>query len=233
MNRSILVFLLTIFVSVNVLSAADPMVSLFKFQSQMVSNGNVEAMMKLGEMYEQGVGTKQDLNKALEMYRQAQAKGKKGAATAIKRIEKKKKYIATAANRAAKQRAAREKTARDKAAREKAARKKAVREKAVRDKAARDRAVREKAARDKAMRDRAVRKKAAHDKAVREKLARDKAARDRAARELAAQEQAAERAAQEEAARKKTAKEKAEEGFTADPCNTPAARFMASCRKKK
>ncbi len=186
MNRFIYFLLLTACININAVAADDPMVSLFKFQSQMAKSGNADAMMKLGEMYEQGVGTKQNLDKALEMYRQAQAKGTKGAVAAIKRVEKTIKYGSASATKAAAQQAARENAMRDKAAREKLAREKAVR-----------------------------------DKAAREKAAKEKAAREQAA---------AEKAAQEEAARKKAEEKKT---FTTDPCDTPAARFMSSCRKKK
>lgn len=245
MNRFTLVFLLTVFIAGNAPAVDDPMISVFRFQSQMANSGSVEAMMKLGAMYEEGVGTKQDLDKALKIYRQAQAKGAKEAAASIKRVMKEKKYALDANNRALKQKAARRKAAQEKALKEKSARKreKAARQKVARDKAIREKAVREKAARNKAMKEKAARtkaarEKAARDKAIREKLAKEKAALAKAAGEQAAQEQAArekaavEKAAQEEAARKKAAAKKTKEGFTTDPCDTPAARFMSNCRKR-
>ncbi len=240
MNRFTLVFLLIALVSGDAFAVDDTMVSLFRFQSQMANSGNVEAMMKLGAMYEEGVGTKQDLDKALKIYRQAQARGAKEAAASIKRVAKEKKYGLVSVNRALEQRAARQKAAQEKAIREKSAREreKAAREKVAHDKAMKKKVARIKAAREKAARDNAIREKAARDNAIREKVAREKAAHDNAVREQAAQEQAAreeaasERAAQEEAARKKAAAKKAEEGFTTDPCDTPAARFMSNCRKR-
>jgi len=213
-------------------AANDPMVSLFKFQSQMAAQGNVDAMMKLGEMYEQGVGTKRDLNKSLEMYKQAQAKGHKQASTAIRRIDKVKKQGARnltleRQKKAAREKAARQQAAREKAARQQAAKDKAVRQKAAREKAARQQAAREKAARQKAAKDKAARQQAAREKAAREKAAKDKAIRAQAVREEAAREQA------EQAAKLKSdaKKQKDKEGFTSNPCNSPAGRFMATCRK--
>ena len=238
MNRFTFIFLLIACLAGNAFAADDPMISLFIFQSQMANAGNVEAMVKLGEMYEEGVGTKQDLNKALKMYQQAQAKGAKGATASIKRVIKKKRYGSAASKRAAQQKAAREKAAREKALREKAAREKATREKAARDKAAHDKAVRERLARNKAIKEKAMREKAAREQAAREKAAREKAAREReqAARDEAAREQAAhEQMAKEKAAAEKAAQEQAarkNKTFTTDPCDTPAARFMSSCRKK-
>lgn len=97
-------------------AADDPMASLFKFQSQMVQQGNVEAMMKLGNMYEEGQGTQQDWNKALEMYRQAENKGNPNAKAAIQRIKQKKTQQLNQA-KAAKEKASQEKLAREKQAR--------------------------------------------------------------------------------------------------------------------
>ncbi len=240
MNRFTLVFLLIALVAGDAFAVDDTMVSLFRFQSQMANSGNVEAMMKLGAMYEEGVGTKQDLDKALKIYRQAQARGAKEAAASIKRVTKEKKYGSVAGNRAVEQRAARQRAAQEKAIkeksareREKAAREKVARDKAMKKKAARMKVARKKAARDNAMREKAAREKAARDNAMREKVAREKAAHDKAVREQAAKEEAdSKKTAQEEAERRKAAAEKAKEGFTTDPCDTPAARFMSNCRKR-
>lgn len=285
MNRFIYILLLTGFININLVAATDPMVSLFKFQSQMAAAGNAEAMMKLGEMYEEGVGTKQDLNKALEMYKQAQSKGQKEAAKAIRRVEgiKKKglrnlelerqKKIAreqaakdkAVRNKAAREKAARDKLARDKAARDKAARDKLARDKAARDKAARDKRVRDKAAKDKRAREQAVKAKKGKSttplsKAEKEKLAREKEAKAKAAREKALRDYEARR--QKAAGGAKVVKDKpvelkpvpmpvvkkeaenvdpfededgddaGDDGFSSNPCDSPAARFMPSCKKK-
>ncbi len=235
MNRFVFIFLILALSSMKVFAADDPMVSLFKFQSQMAKTGNVEAMMKLGEMYEDGVGTKQNLDQALKTYRQAWEKGAKGAAVSIKRVEQEKKYGSAAGKRAAEQKLAKEKVAREKVLREKAVREKAVREKLKRDKAAHEKALIAKAARNRAIKERAAREKAAREKVRRDKMARVKAARIQAAQEQAAQEQAAkekaatEKAVKEQAARKRAAKKKT---FATDPCHTPAARFISTCRKR-
>jgi len=245
MNRFSFIFLVLGFISLNVFAADDPMVSLFRFQSQMANTGNVEAMMKLAEMYEEGVGTKQNLDLALKTYRQAWEKGAKGAAASIKRVEQEKKNGSVASNRARQQKLIKAKVVREKAMREKAARQKAAREKAARDKAKRDKAAREKVliaklARDKAIKEKATREKAAREKAMRDKAARAKVAREKAARDKARQEQVAraqaaekkavaEKAAREQVVRQKKIKKKT---FTADPCNTPAARFISNCRKR-
>ncbi|NNF96787.1 MAG: SEL1-like repeat protein, partial [Halobacteria archaeon] len=74
--KTLLVSLFVVVLAMDVSMAADdPMQSLFMFQQQMAEGGNAAAMMKLGEMYEKGEGTKRDLNKAREMYEQAKAKG--------------------------------------------------------------------------------------------------------------------------------------------------------------
>ena len=72
-------------------SADDPMISLFNFQSKMVKLGSVAAMMKLGKMYEQGQGTNQDWDKALDMYQQAESESYPGAKDSIQRVKQKKK----------------------------------------------------------------------------------------------------------------------------------------------
>lgn len=165
-------------------AASDPMVSLFKFQSQMVEQGNVEAIMKLGEMYEQGQGTRRDLNKAIEMYERAQAQGHPDAVKAIHRIEKIKKQGVRNLEVERKKKLARERAMRKKAMREKVAMDKAMREKAAREEIVREKAAMEKAARDKIAKEKAEREKAAREKVKREKLAKEKAAKVRKQQEL-------------------------------------------------
>ena len=64
----------------------DPLVSLFHFQMRMAEGGNVRAMMKVGEMYENGEGTPRDYRRALEMYRKARTAGAAEAEAAIRRV---------------------------------------------------------------------------------------------------------------------------------------------------
>ena len=232
----------------------DPMASLFRFQSQMAEQGNVEAIMKLGGMYEEGQGTRLDLDKALEMYRDADSKGFKGAKKAINRVEKKKKISLMAIKKnAERKKAAREKAVRDKAAKEQAARDKVEKEKLLKEKAAKEQAAREKAAKDlaaktkaaneKAMREQAEKKrdekiraakiKSAREKAAKERAAirktmKDKAERDRLVRDKAAQKDAL---SKEEKITPKNGEKNSKEGFSSNPCNSPAARLMSSCKK--
>ncbi len=137
MKKLIITLILPVLMATTAYAASDPMVSLFKFQNQMVLQGNVEAIMKLGEMYEQGQGTKKDLNKALEMYKKARAQGHNDAAKAIRRIEEAKKNLEIKR----KEKVAREKAAREKAEKEKIMHESAVREETARDKAAKERAM--------------------------------------------------------------------------------------------
>jgi TPR repeat protein len=53
----------------------DSYVKLFQMQMQLARGGNAGAQYSLGEMYEQGLGTKEDLKKAFEWYEKAAAKG--------------------------------------------------------------------------------------------------------------------------------------------------------------
>jgi len=53
----------------------DSYVKLFQVQSQLASGGSAGAQYSLGEMYEQGLGTPEDLQKAYEWYEKAAEKG--------------------------------------------------------------------------------------------------------------------------------------------------------------
>ena len=184
----------------------DPLVSLFNFQLRMAEGGNVKAMMKVGEMYENGEGTPRDYGKALEMYRRARAKGEPTAEAAIRRVEAKRRRAAgrtspssgaagpaTSKTRTATpQKRSSQKKPRTESSR-KAAQEKARREAAAR-KAAQEKARREAAAREKARREAAARK-AAQERARREAEARRAAQRkEQARREAAARKAEAERA---------------------------------------
>jgi len=279
MERLISILVLSLLISVMSYADNDPMVSLFKFQSQMAAQGNVEAIMKLGEMYEQGQGTRRDLNRAIEMYRKAQAQGHADAGKAIRRIEKVKKQAVRNLEIERKKKLARDKALREKVAREKAVREKAARDKAMLEKAAREKIVREKAAREKAAREKTAREKADREKEAIKKVAREKAEKEKAVKARRQQKQADEipgmgwdeedeeeitaikpaaknvkpvaRKAKPESknlnpvARKakpsakklkppeNVKEESDDEGFSSNPCDTPAGRFMATCRKRR
>lgn len=179
MKRLITTLILSLAIATTGYAASDVMVSLFKFQRQMVAQGNVEAIMKLGKMYEQGRGTKKDFNKALEMYKKALAQGHVDAAKAILRVEKAKKQGVRNLEIEKKKKIAHEKLVREKAAREKAARAKVARDEAARQEAAKEKIIREEAAKEKAAREEATKEKimreeAAMEKALPEKVARKK-----------------------------------------------------------
>lgn len=53
----------------------DSYVKLFKMQVQLANSGNAGAQYSLGEMYEQGLGTEEDLQQAYIWYEKAAAKG--------------------------------------------------------------------------------------------------------------------------------------------------------------
>ncbi len=200
MNRLITILILSLAIATTGY-AGDVMVSLFKFQKQMVAQGNVEAIMKLGKMYEQGRGTKKDSNKALEMYKKALAQGHADAAKAIRRIEKakaqdarnleikRKKKLAhkkSVRAQAAKEKAVRAQVARDEAARQEAAREKIMREEAAMEKAAREevekeKIMREKVSREKIMLKKTPMKKTVHDEVIGGKVMPEKAAMEKTA----------------------------------------------------
>ncbi|HEB86517.1 MAG TPA: hypothetical protein ENI68_05830, partial [Gammaproteobacteria bacterium] len=196
-------------------AASDLMVSLFKFQSKMVAQGNVEAIMKLGEMYEQGRGTKKDFNKALEMYKKALAQGHADAAKAIRRVETAKKQGVRNLEIERKKKLSHEKSLREKAARAQVAR-----DEAARQEAAREKIMREEAAMEKIMHEEAAMEKAAHEEVEKEKIMRRKMAGKKIMPEKTAMKKAVheevtggkvmpEKAAMEKTARGEVGKEKA------------------------
>lgn len=212
----------------------DPMVSVFNFQRAMAKDGNTAAMMKLGEMYEQGLGTKQDLNKALEMFKKARAQGYPGANSAVLRVTRERQAHSAAAKRQ-QQQAAKMKKYQQELQRAEAQRK-ALEER----QAALERQARQKARRA------ALARQRAQEQARREALARQQAqqaARARAAAEARRQAQEQARLQQEQArlqqeqaqariqratTEKKPASKK-HESFKSNPCQGPAARVMSTC----
>lgn len=67
--------------------AGDAWVGVYNFQSKMAKQGSASAQFKLGEMHEQGLGTGQDLNKAMEWYRRAAEQDYQPAIQRLKAIE--------------------------------------------------------------------------------------------------------------------------------------------------
>jgi hypothetical protein len=237
MMKTLFATLFVIVLAMNVsLAADDPMKSLFLFQQQMAEGGNSAAMMKLGEMYEKGEGTKRDLNKAREMYQQAKAKGHPKADAALNRLNKQQKGVTKPSQ---KQKASQGKARKDAEAKQKAAeRERALKAEREHQKLAQQKAAQQKAARKKAAREKAAKEKAKHDalaKQQREEAAR-RTAQQKAAQQKAVQQKLAQQKAAQEAAARKQEKEEAKKqagkkGFKSDPCQGAAARVMSTCKK--
>lgn len=239
MKKQILILLLSLATTSVAHAGQGPLESLYNFQLQMANNGSTLAMMELGKMYEQGTGTKQNLDKALEMYRRAKAGGQANADTAIARVIRLKKTLAEAARlkqqqliqqkqrtQQQKQRAEQQKQAE---AKHQAQLQREAKARAARD--AKERAHQQALARQRARLAR-LRDAQAKANAERAALAREKAA-------AAAQELARQRAAQRQKAvatgkqqtpvEKKLNTKKKKDTFKSNPCNTAAASLMSLC----
>lgn len=96
--RSSFLFIVLLLLSASHVSIAseDMWESVFVFQEKMAGYGNPEAQYKLGEMYEEGRGTEQNFDKALEWYQKAAAQGNVAASNSIERIKLRKQSISTA-----------------------------------------------------------------------------------------------------------------------------------------
>lgn len=138
--------------------------SLFNFQTRMAAQGNTAAMIKLGEMYEEGLGTEKSEEHAQAWYQKARDQGNPDGQAHLDALEQKR------------ERAAKEKVAREQAAREQAAREQAAREQAAREQAAREQAEREQAERAQA----AEREAAAKREAARKEMTPEERERARA-----------------------------------------------------
>ena len=64
--------------------------SLFKVQLELAKEGSAQGQFYVGEMYEQGLGTPKDINKAKEWFRKSAAQGFTAASTKLKQIERNK-----------------------------------------------------------------------------------------------------------------------------------------------
>ncbi|MBI3570717.1 MAG: SEL1-like repeat protein [Gammaproteobacteria bacterium] len=94
----------------------DPYVKLFKVQQGMAEKGDPLAEFYLGEMYQEGLGTKADLEQALVWYKRSAAKGNALAKKRVADIEREQAGADKAKQRAAE----RAREAADAKAREKA-----------------------------------------------------------------------------------------------------------------
>lgn len=222
MKKYILLLSFAMIISGLAHGADDPMKSLFVFQQKMANRGNSSAMMKLGEMYEQGVGVKQDFDQAILMYRKAKSAGHAGADAAIARVNKTRRELSDKAKQE-KEHAAREK-------RRQQAKKRAE----AKRQAEMERQARIKARQEALARQRAERKR--QEAIAREKAARAQAAMEaqRLARQQAEQEKEQARLQQASVDKQQTKKDqdtkKSSERFRSDPCKGPAARLMSICK---
>lgn len=175
--------------------------------------GNGEAMYILGEMYEKGIGVKQDYKRAQKYYKSSASKGSVDAENRLYDIEQ--KVAQQNQQRQQKDKAQKEKAAK---AREEAARKqKADKERKAKQAAA----ARAEQNRKKQMKSDQERKRL---EAERRKLAEER-------RQLEVQRRAlqAQKAADQEAAMKAD-EEKKEEKFESELCSGKAARFRTQCQ---
>lgn len=101
--------------------------SLYNFQSKMAAQGSVEAMIKLGEMHEEGMGTEKSDEQARQWYQKARDKGHPEAQQHLDNLVRRQ------------ERAVREKAAREQADKERRAREQAERERLVHEQAERER----------------------------------------------------------------------------------------------
>lgn len=190
MLRHVLVVLFCL-VATGASAQEDHLSKLFEVHSKFAAMGSAEAQFKLGQMYEEGQGTKADIAKAREWYGKAAAQG----------YDKAKQRLEVLDARAAK---------------------------AGSDAAAQEAAVAQKRAEEEKARQAEVQKRAEEEKARQEAVAAQKRAEEEKARQAAAGAKPATPKAEAPAA---TASQP--ESFDTDPCNTPAARFMSTCRDKK
>lgn len=100
--------------------AEDMWRGVFTYQKKMADYGNPEAQVKLGEMYEEGRGTKQDYEVARQWYQKAADQGFAPARDKLIQLEARKLREAEERQRA--EQAERERIAREKAAAEARAR---------------------------------------------------------------------------------------------------------------
>jgi len=149
--------------------------SLFKVQLELAKGGSAQGQFYVGEMYEQGLGTPKDIDKAKEWFRKSAAQGFTAASTKLKQIERNKLRALEDKQRA----------------------------KQIEQAKARRAALKKKLETEKKKQAKVVKKK-------KPKPAPKKAPVKKAAT--------------------KKAEPKKDEGFTADPCKGPKAKFMSMCK---
>ena len=178
--------------------------------------GNGEAMYILGEMYEKGIGVKQDYKRAQKYYKSSASKGSVDAENRLFDIE---------------QKVAQQNQQKDKAQKEKAA--KAREDAAKKQKAEKERKAKQQAA-ARAEQNRKNQMKSDQERrrleAEKRKLAEDRRQLEAQKRALQAQKAADSKAAAQEAAMKANEEEKEGEMFESELCTGKAARFRTQCQ---
>ncbi len=197
---SVLVIVLSLlsgFSSLQALARDEVAVRLFEVQMALAKSGDAAGQFHVGEMYEQGLGTDQDLQKAQTWYKKSAGQGHEPA----------KKKLATW----------------DRAKKEAMKDEAAAVEEAIAAQLAREREAaksRERAA--------AAAKGEKESKAQKTAKARERAAAEKSRREAAARAAKAKKAPAPVKAKGPAPKE--DEGFSANPCKGPSAKFLSTCK---
>lgn len=232
-RRIVLLCLFTLMALPGAQAADETTRELFEVTQRFAEAGSREGQFKLAEMYEQGQGTPVDLDEALAWYRKAAGAGHEEARRRVENWDARQRAREEERRQAELARQQAQEQAREQAL---AAERAAEQERAAREEA--ERRARE-AARRKAEQERraAQARREAERQAAAERARREQEARAReAAQRRAAEEKAAAaepKAPAPEPAPQRTGTPAAENGgesFEVDPCKTPAARFMSTCR---
>ena len=199
---SVLVIVLSLlsgFISLKALARDEVAVRLFEVQMALAKSGDAAGQFHVGEMYEQGLGTDQDLQKAQTWYKKSAGQGHEPA----------KKKLATW----------------DRAKKEAMKDEAAAVEEAIAAQLARDR----EAAKSRERAAAAAKTKAEKQtKAQQAAKSRERAAAEKSRREAAARAAKAKKAPAPVKAKGPAPKE--EEGFSANPCKGPSAKFLSTCK---
>lgn len=170
-----LIYLLLLLVSPLRIDAAEGMWdSVFAYQQKMANYGQAEAQLKLGEMYEDGLGTEQNFDSAEQWYQKALDQGFAPAQDKLNKLQQRRQQATDAFNeqlRAEQQRLLREKVEQERRAQEQADRARAEKELAEEQKAELDKSEEERLAREAAQQQEQDKLQAAED----ERLARKRA----------------------------------------------------------
>jgi len=222
---------------------------IFDFQMKLAKQGNPSAQEKVGEMYEEGRGVKQDYDQARAWYSQAAKQDHKGAKDKLlglnNRIRAKREreqqdsddYRAEQERAIARQKAQQEREAQIKAARLQEARERAAREKAARQQATQNRTrLRQTANKEPKIRKETTGPQQASGRTpVKTSTTRQEEAtaskRNADSLSTVNRVRSSEQPIQPTQANKPE-KSTQDAGFKSDPCKSKAARFMSTCKNR-